>query len=518
MVLVKSLMAIPLVAAQSDGNPHEWDRNRRCDHADYDPPCGACEGVGGYVASDEKDDITIAACTLEAVHDVSSRVRPVWGADFSEFKSHEILIGKKTDPACFQAFPSNDSTAENCYKPQECQIFQEMNKRKALILGCNQAGNAWNIAGNVSSVIYHQNEHMWIVNVISKIVNQCVCTNPHEGGDPTKPNVMPVQYNWVDNLFYVATETIDVEYNVGPMLLDHWAFGPHHAWTDPKTGLIVRMWQPFNGLQIFEPGQWKEGSAYEDAVKKSFFKTEHLFDQLAEDGMKAPDWCTKSAPINTFRIKCQDDGFPVPKNTTTQGMPMSHMDLAHMPLGENKALVSDLRRARSKVPRTEYTGDDFEGMSQTLNAYMMKHAPESKDCDLWTVEELQQLQISLLMLRDPKLNDVYHDTDDNRKLSKDIHGLVKEWDELNELARTDPDLARAHRDGHCHEAVMWYVHHLPEAMKDTIKDKISLPLLSAMRHNLKEEAQHGPRVHRAYEEKVTCASCHSAVYPSTVTV
>ena len=42
-----------------------------------------------------------------------------------------------------------------------------------------------------------------------------------------------------------------------------------------------------------------------------------------------------------------------------------------------------------------------------------------------------------------------------------------------------------HRDGHCHEAVMWYVHHLPESMK-----------------------------RRCDEEKVTCASCHSAVYPT----
>jgi len=326
--------------------------------------------------------------------------------------------------------------------------------------------------------------------------------------------VNPVQYNWVDNLFYVATEKIGVEYGVGEMELDHWAFGPHHAWTDPSTGLIVRMWQPFNGLQIFEPGNWKEGSAFEDAVHKHLFKTSHLFEQLATDGSKAPDWCTKSAPINTFRIKCGDDGFPTHDDAPLPTM----LDYMTQPVGTDKAKVADLRRARSKVPRDDFKGDDFQSMSQTLNTYLQKHAPQSKDCDLWTMEELQQLQISLLMLRDSQLNDLYHETDDNRKINKDIQQLVQEWEELNKLASTDPDLARAHRDGHCHEAVMWYVHHLPEDMKDLLKDKISLPLLSSMQHELKETAEHGQTVHRAYQEKVTCASCHSAEYPSEVTI
>merc|ERR1712127_834081 len=112
-------------------------------------------------------------------------------------------------------------------------------------------------------------------------------------------------------------------------------------------------------------------------------------------------------------------------------------------------------------------------------------------------------------------NDVYHNTDDNRKLSKDIQALVHEWDELNELAKSDPDLARAHRDGHCHEAVMWYVHHLPEGMKDLIKDEIALPLLSGMKHDLKV-VEHGPRLHEAYKAKVSRASCHSAEHPSAL--
>ena len=36
----------------------------------------------------------------------------------------------------------------------------------------------------------------------------------------------------------------------------------------------------------------------------------------------------------------------------------------------------------------------------------------------------------------------------------------------------DHELARIHCDGHCHEAVMWCVHHLPEQMKTlTLSDE-----------------------------------------------
>jgi hypothetical protein len=510
-----ALALAPLAASQSDGNPHEWDRMRRCDHIDYDPPCGACEGIGGYVHSDEKDDIQITSCELVAINPVETRIRPVWGKDISEFKSHEILIGVKNDPACFQSFPHNDSTATNCYKPQEVQVFSDMNKYKALVMVANQGGNAWGVVGNVSSTIFHQNEHMWIVNILAGLVNQCICTEPREGGDKTTPAVYPLQSDWNDNLIYLSTEKIGVEYGVGEMELDHWAFGPHHAWTDPATGLIVRMWQPFNGLQIFEPGSWKTGSAYEDAMDKGgiFTKSKHLFDQLAVDGSQAPKKCTKKAPLNTFRIKCDDNGFPSDYDPPT--MP-THLDHMLNPAGDNSASSSDLKRARTKVPRDDFKGDDFGSMSQTLNKYLQKHAPNSKECDLWTMEELQQLQISLLMLRDTQLNDLYHETDDNRKIKMDIQQLAQEWEELNKLAATDPDLARAHRDGHCHEAVMWYVHHLTEDMKDVLKDQVALPLLSGMRHDLKETALHGERVHQAYQEKVTCGSCHSA--PAAITV
>merc|ERR1712137_819370 len=150
--------------------------------------------------------------------------------------------------------------------------------------------------------------------------------------------------------------------------------------------------------------------------------------------------------------------------------------------------------------------------------WLAKEVPNSKACEDFTVQELQQMQITLFMLRDPELNDVYHNTQDSRRMKADINAMAKEWEELNAESAKDPELARMHRDGHCHEAVMWYVHHLPRAAKAAIKDKAALPLLSMMRHDLAMQKPHAMQLQRAYEEKVSCASCHSAVYPSIITV
>merc|ERR1712195_466575 len=75
---------------------------------------------------------------------------------------------------------------------------------------------------------------------------------------------------------------------------------------------------------------------------------------------------------------------------------------------------------------------------------------------------------------------------DNRRIQSDVAAMSKQWEELNAEAAKDPELARMHRDGHCHEAVMWYVHHLPESVRAELKDKAELPLLSNFRHNVLE--------------------------------
>merc|ERR1719203_1427818 len=92
------------------------------------------------------------------------------------------------------------------------------------------------------------------------------------------------------------------------------------------------------------------------------------------------------------------------------------------PAGHKSAAVDDLKRARAKVPRAAYKGHDFTNMSSTLNQYLLKEAPNSRDCDTFTVEELQNIQIMLFMLRDPELDDVYRGSQDARRMR---HGGVQ---------------------------------------------------------------------------------------------
>ena len=91
---------------------------------------------------------------------------------------------------------------------------------------------------------------------------------------------------------------------------------------------------------------------------------------------------------------------------------------------------------------------------------------------------------------------------DVRHVPRELEVMPREWESLN--AKAEP--VCKHLDGHCHEGVMWYVHHLPESLKEVITDKASLPVLSQIRHDLSLVKLHTVRVQRAYEEKITCTS------------
>merc|ERR1719370_1482814 len=66
---------------------------------------------------------------------------------------------------------------------------------------------------------------------------------------------------------------------------------------------------------------------------------------------------------------------------------------------------------------------------------------------------------------------IYTKTSDNRRLREQAKELSLNWQGLNSLASAHPDprIAKVQRDGHCHEAVMWYVHHLTEEMKEILR-------------------------------------------------
>lgn len=94
-----------------DGNPHGWDRNRRCDGNAYSPKCGICEGFGGIPTGDENDQITLTTC--EPKPTPATTTRPKWSTTMTTDPYYSVQIGPKKDPFCFQAIPENSSAGES---------------------------------------------------------------------------------------------------------------------------------------------------------------------------------------------------------------------------------------------------------------------------------------------------------------------------------------------------------------------------------------------------------------------
>merc|ERR1711998_284885 len=194
--------------------------------------------------------------------------------------------------------------------------------------------------------------NMWVLNNMYGLVDQCVCIEPHStagAGSHNLDPIFPVIYNWTNNLNYLARERIEVEYGIGEMDLEHWIFGPHHAWTAVGSNQLVRMWQPYNGFEIFAPGTVKDDTADPESF-----------------GSIPPALCVKGGAL--ARIGCTDEGYP-----SDSVHPGDAPDMSPDPSED------DLKRARSKVPRATRKGDTFKSMSEKLNS-VIKQYGNTKEC------------------------------------------------------------------------------------------------------------------------------------------
>jgi hypothetical protein len=103
----------------------------------------------------------------------------------------------------------------------------------------------FSLFGNISSTIFHHGPNMWIINNLYGLVKQVICTQPLSSaghGSHNPDPIFPVMYNWSNRFNYWGREEFEVEYGIGKMQLEHWNYGPHHAWTAVSDDTIVRMW------------------------------------------------------------------------------------------------------------------------------------------------------------------------------------------------------------------------------------------------------------------------------------
>jgi len=307
------------------------------------PRCQLCEGVGGHCYGDENKDCDIVDCEIVATPEqvgckgcTNSSVPCTqamckgtdvhWPLYPKQFAIHEVvtgtdhgsqkrpgysdtLIGWKTDPFCFSFFPQNDSHGPLCYRSQDSiakyyDIEQEATRSDYNV----KLTGPFSIFPNITAQIMQVGWEMWINNHLW-VVDQCVCANP-SGEHCTKPPCYSYVWHWdtFGTAQYLGRENIGVEWiqnagvgkNAKMWELDHFIMWSHHAWTDPKSGKIVRMWKSFNGLQNYDPDAWTIGP-----VPNGTFPT-----RPPPDGGVSPQGgpakCKKGGA--KVRIHCDDNG------------------------------------------------------------------------------------------------------------------------------------------------------------------------------------------------------------------
>jgi hypothetical protein len=290
-----------------DGNPHGWDRNRRCDQ-DGMPRCQLCEGVGGRPWSDKNEDIDITPCQIVANAsdvDMKTVAPPLYPRSFTVKRTDgkqggysDTLIGWKTDPFCFGFFPQNDSIPPLCYRSEDSLIkYYDIDREATRIDYTVKNNGVFGHFPNISSTILMVQDQMWIENNLWG-VTQCICSNPsgnHCENPPCKSYIH--RYNTFETAQYLGREKINVEWiqhhgtgkSGKEMELDHFILWSHHVWTDPVSRRLVRAWKPFNGLQVYDPEAWVDEVKDPDTVFAA-----------------PPAFCKKGGA--KVRIHCDDDG------------------------------------------------------------------------------------------------------------------------------------------------------------------------------------------------------------------
>ena len=250
--------------AVCDGNPHGWPRLRRCDQ--YDPKCpdatwqkpAVCEGVGG-IARDDGNGVqhfNATRCTPVATPDelaasgVATPQPPRWPASFVNDGFFEQQIFVKHDPFCLAQIPAMVSNGSHCYKRQQ-GTFNYDSTQGSLRIDYLQADTVDLPHTNETEYFYHTPDgtvHPHITRYgILPYTPACPCI---------KLGIGPVSPDWAHDAVYVGREKLAVEFLWADYVVDHFVKGPHHVWADVATGNIVRMYQPFNGLEVFHPEKY----------------------------------------------------------------------------------------------------------------------------------------------------------------------------------------------------------------------------------------------------------------------
>lgn len=181
-------------------------------------------------------------------------------------------------------------------------------------------------------------------------------------------------------------------------------------------------------------------------------------------------------------------------------------------LGPN---LKDIARAIEKRPRDGFRGvGSLSHTNQVLNTHLVNNKDLStKACEELTIAAVQDSLRVIYGASHPELLDIYNKEDDNRQQRFESFAQMEaKWAQDAKEIGDRKDLSAINRDGLCHEAVMWYTHHLTaETKRELASTGFELPLLPKREHTsspVDVDDTAATKVHSTYMAAITCQKCH----------
>lgn len=167
------------------------------------------------------------------------------------------------------------------------------------------------------------------------------------------------------------------------------------------------------------------------------------------------------------------------------------------------ATECDLRRARQWTPRAEYRGrGTLSAANALLNRHLTAHEGISlQPCETFDVSTLRELMLHLFSRASPYLSASYSASDGRHARYASVDEMEAEWSSV-------PVNDTLVRDAHCHEVVMWYVHHLTTPEQRALRGTHVLPLLPAAEQAVDRGTPKPSTAIDFYSRRVTCQDCH----------
>ena len=386
---------------------------KRCDQ-NSTPMCGPCDGIGGMIWGDGIDQIDFTSCTIISYPNNTQNIsKPLFPKQFTNHIDG-ILIEpfREQDP---HLYLQDNTTFYYDAINSRIRFNNIVMPEKDSNINIEHSEN-WHL--NFTFFTYH---NATTNNIVDDV---CICPQLEVG---------ILEYDAFADAQYLGRVLLGIEYLEEQVVVDHFVKLPHHIFIDISTGLPIRAWQPFNGLQVYS--QWN-------------------FSDPDDSVWKLPKACQIAIEEFGNCSKTSYNGYDY-----------------------------DMMRARNKYPGRDYLGSDGNDMVNKLNKHLLSiNDLKTKDCKVFDINELNEIGLILWNNIDDdfKFNEIYKEMGDTRRLRYDNMEHMKDiWNNEILMINNDTSLLDEWRNNKCREMVMIYVHHLSEDNKRNVHNNMEfvLPLL-----------------------------------------